>query len=179
MVFTDGSFANNQDLSSQLGYLLVLVNESGRQDNTFDIRGNVIHWSSTKCKRVTRSVLASETYGMVSGVDIAIAILTTLKMITERLGLLSIPLVVCTDSYSLYECLVKLGTTNEKRLMIDIMALRQSYERREIAEIRWINGEDNPADALTKATPNRALKRFIDSNMLSIRVEGSVQRPTE
>ncbi|KAF1934571.1 hypothetical protein EJ02DRAFT_490997 [Clathrospora elynae] len=179
MVFTDGSFANNQDLSSQLGYLLVLVNESGRQDNTFNIRGNVIHWSSTKCKRVTRSVLASETYGMVSGINIAIAILTTLKMITERLGLLSIPLVVCTDSYSLYECLVKLGTKNEKRLMIDIMALRQSYERHKIAEIQWINGEDNPADALTKATPNCALKQFIDSNMLSIRVEGSVQRPTE
>jgi hypothetical protein len=116
---------------------------------------------------------------MVSGVDIAIAILTTLKMITERLGLPSIPLVVCTDLYSLYECLVKLGTTNEKRLMIDIMALRQSYERREIAEIRWIDGKDNPADALTKATPNRALKRFIDSNMLLIRVEGSVQRPAE
>ncbi|EDU43145.1 predicted protein [Pyrenophora tritici-repentis Pt-1C-BFP] len=179
VVFTDGSFANNQDLSSQLGYLLILANESSRQDSTFDIRGNVIHWSSTKCKRVTRSVLASETYGMVSGVDIAIAILTTLKMITGRLGLPPIPLIVCTDSYSLYECLVKLGTTAEKRLMIDIMALRQSYERREITEIRWINGEDNPADAFTKATPNRALERFIESNKLSIRVEGSVQRPTE
>ncbi|KAF7579501.1 hypothetical protein PtrM4_037410 [Pyrenophora tritici-repentis] len=179
VVFTDGSFANNQDLSSQLGYLLILANESSRQDSTFDIRGNVIHWSSTKCKRVTRSVLASETYGMVSGVDIAIAILTTLKIITGRLGLPPIPLIVCTDSYSLYECLVKLGTTAEKRLMIDIMALRQSYERREITEIRWINGEDNPADAFTKATPNRALERFIESNKLSIRVEGSVQRPTE
>jgi hypothetical protein len=116
---------------------------------------------------------------MVSGVDIAIAILTTLKMITERLGLPSIPLVVCTDLYSLYECLVKLGTTNEKRLMIDIIALRQSYERREITEIRWISGEDNPADAFTKAAPNYALKRFIDSNELSIRFKGSVQRPTE
>jgi hypothetical protein len=116
---------------------------------------------------------------MVSGVDIAIAILTTLKMITERLGLPPIPLIVCTDSYPLYECLVKLGTTNEKRLMIDIMALRQSYERREITEIRWINGNDNPADAFTKATPNRALEHFIDTNELSIRVEGSVQRHVE
>jgi hypothetical protein len=167
MVFTDGSFANNQDLSSQLGYLLVLVNKSS-QDSTFDIRGNVIHWSSTKCKCVTRSVLASETYGMVSGVDIAIATLTTLKIITERLGLPPTPLIVCTDSYSLYECLVKLGTTNKKRLMIDIMALRQSYKRREIAEIRWINGEDNPADALTKAAPNCALEHFINGNELSI-----------
>ena len=73
---------------------------------------------------------------------------------------LDIPLpltVVCTDSYLLYECLVKLGTTKEKRLMIDIMALRQSYERRELTEVRWINRQDNPADIMTKATPNKIL----------------------
>ncbi|KAF2750536.1 hypothetical protein M011DRAFT_245361 [Sporormia fimetaria CBS 119925] len=115
---------------------------------------------------------------MVNGFDMGIAIATTLRMIVERLGLAEIPLIICTDSYSLYECLVKLGTTKEKRLMIDIMALRQSYERREITEIRWINGEDNPADAFTKASPNRALERFIDSNSLTVRVDGSVQRPT-
>jgi hypothetical protein len=126
MVFVDGSFANNKDLSSQLGFVMMLVNESAETDNTFTIRGNVIHYSSTKCKRVTRSVLASEIYGMVNGFDMGIAIASTLRMITERLGLAAIPLIVCTDSYSLYECLVKLGTTKEKRLMIDIMALRQS-----------------------------------------------------
>jgi len=73
---------------------------------------------------------------------------------------LDIPLpltVVCTDSYSLYECLVKLRTIKEKRLMIDIMALRQSYERRELTEVRWINRQDNPADAMTKATLNKML----------------------
>jgi hypothetical protein len=178
MVFVDGSFANNKDLSSQLGFVLMLVNESTDVDNTFSIRGNVIHYSSTKCKRVTRSVLASEIYGMVNGFDIAIAIATTLRMITERLGIPVIPLFICTDSYSLYECLVKLGTTKEKRLMIDIMALRQSYERREIIEIRWINGEDNPADSFTKTSPNRALERFVDRNESTVRVEGWVQRPT-
>ncbi|CAE7221040.1 hypothetical protein PTTW11_11373 [Pyrenophora teres f. teres] len=178
MVFVDGSFANNKDLSSQLGFVLMLVNECADVDNTFSIHGNIIHYSSTKCKRVTRSVLASEIYGMVNGFDIGIAIATTLRMITERLGISAIPLIVCTDSYSLYECLVKLGTTKEKRLMIDIMALRQSYERREITEIRWINGEDNPADAFTKASPNRALERFIDGNKLTVRVDGWVQRPT-
>jgi hypothetical protein len=179
MVFMDGSFANNKDLSSQLGFVLTLVNEStGTDTNTFTICGNVIYYSSTKCKRVTRSVLASEIYGMVNGFNIGIAIATTLRMITERLGLLVIPLVICTDSYSLYECLVKLRTTKEKRLMIDIMALRQSYERREITEIRWINSDDNPADAFTKASLNRALERFINSNQLTVRVEGWVQRPT-
>ena len=155
----------------------MLVNESTGA-NTFTIQGNVIHYSSTKCKRVTRSVLASEIYGMVNGFDIGIAIATTLRIITDRLRLPTIPLVIYTDSYSLYECLVKLGTTKEKRLMIDLMALRQSYERREITEIRWINGEDNPADAFTKTLPNRALERFIDRNELIVRVEGWVQRPT-
>jgi hypothetical protein len=56
--------------------------------------------------------------------------------------------------------------------MIDIMALCQSYEQQEIAEIRWINRKDNPANAMTKSTPNKALKRFLDSNQLNVRIEG-------
>ena len=113
---------------------------------------------------------------MVGGVDIAYAIATTLQKITKQLDLPDIPIVVCTDSYSLYECLVKLDSTKEKRLMIDIMALRQMYERRELFEIRWINGHDNPADAMTKPNPNKALEIFIDTNRLRIRVEGWVKR---
>ena len=109
---------------------------------------------------------------MVAGVDMAYAIASTLQMVTTQLNVPRIPTVVCTDSYSLYECLVKLGTTKEKRLMIDIMALRQSYERRELHEVRWIHGDDNPADAFTKEMPNRSLEKFIDSNTIRIRVEG-------
>jgi hypothetical protein len=37
---------------------------------------------------------------------------------------IEVPLVVYTDSKSLYEYLVKLGTTREKRLMINVMCLR-------------------------------------------------------
>src|ERR1700712_4791206 len=140
------------------------------------MRGNLIAASSTKFQRITRSVLASEIYGMVGGVDIAICIATTLRMITSKLNLPDIPVLVCTDSYSLYECLVKLGTTKEKRLMIDIMALRQSYEKRELAEVRWIEGKDNLADAMTKATPNKALENFLDHNESMIQVEGWVER---
>lgn len=52
---------------------------------------------------------------------------------------------------NIYDCLVKLGATKEKRLMIDHMCLRQSYERREIAVVKWIDGDSNPADAMTKS----------------------------
>jgi hypothetical protein len=173
--FVDGSFANNKDLSSQIGYEIILANES-YDENSFTIKGNLIHWSSTKSKRVTRSVLASEIYGMVGGVDMALAMNSTIQMIVRQLDIPPPPIVVCTDSYSLYECLVKLGTTKEKRLMIDIMALRQSYERRELTEVRWINGQDNPADAMTKATPNKMLQEFLDSNEITVRLEGWVKR---
>jgi hypothetical protein len=60
---------------------------------------------------------------MVSGVDIAIAIRTTLKIIIDRLELPVIPIIIYTDLYSLYECLVKLSTIKEKRLIINIIAL--------------------------------------------------------
>lgn len=174
-VFVDGSFANNRDLSSQIGFIIVLANEI-MEEFKFTLKGNIIHYSSTKSKRVTRSVLASEIYGMVGGVDMAYALSTTLKMITNKLKLPEIRTMVCTDSYSLYECLVKLGTTKEKRLMIDLMALRQSYERRELYEVRWINGVDNPADSMTKSNPNNALETLIDKNEIEVRIEGWVKR---
>jgi hypothetical protein len=60
---------------------------------------------------------------MVAGFDISVTIASMLRIITLKLLLLEIPLVICTDSLSLYEYLVKLGITAEKRLMIDIIAL--------------------------------------------------------
>jgi hypothetical protein len=102
-------------------------------------------------------VLALEIYGMVRGVDIVLAMNSTIQMIVRQLDIPPPPIIMCTDSYSLYECLVKLGTTKEKRLMIDIIALRQSYKRRELTEVRWINRQDNLVDAITKAIPNKML----------------------
>jgi hypothetical protein len=61
---------------------------------------------------------------MIGGVDIAIAIGTTITIITDQLELPKLLTIVCTDSYSLYKCLVKLGITTEKQLIIDIIALR-------------------------------------------------------
>jgi hypothetical protein len=166
IAFTDASFANNKDLTSQIGFVIVLADAANN--------ANIVHWSSIKCKRVTRSVLASELYGTNHGFDAAAAIKST---VTQLLHLPEpLPLIICTDSKSLYDCLVKLGTTQEKRLMIDLMCLRQSYERHEIAEIRWINGNSNPADAMTKGKPCHALEELISTNKLRIDPEAWVER---
>ena len=50
------------------------------------------------------------------------------------------------------------------------MCLRQAYERREITEVKWINGNDNPADAMTKVKPCQALKTLINTNKLDLKV---------
>jgi hypothetical protein len=164
VAFTDASFANNKDLSSQIGYVIVLTDATKR--------ANIVHWSSVKCKRVTRSVLASELYGMAHGFDIAAAIKSTVDKILQT----NIPLILATDSKSLYDCLVRLGTTQEKRLMIDVMCLRQAYERRQITEIKWIDGESNPADAMTKGKACAALTNLIDTNTINLQAIGWVER---
>ena len=109
---------------------------------------------------------------MAHGFDMGVLVKSTVDKALQ----IDLPLVVCTDSKLLYECLVKLGTTQEKRLMIDVMCLRQAYERREIAEVKWIKGNSNPADAMTKAKPSNALTQLLDTNTLQLDLEEWVER---
>ena len=65
--------------------------------------------------------------------DTRAAIKATIKKILQ---LERLPVILYTDSKSLYDCLVKLGTTQEKQLIVDLMCLQQSYKRKEIAKIK-------------------------------------------
>src|SRR5438045_1930342 len=101
VAFTDSSFANNHDHSSQIGYVIILADAHNN--------ANIIHWQSIKCRRITRSVLASELYALSLGFDTASTIKSTLDQILACLRQGNIPLTICIDSKSLYERLVKLG----------------------------------------------------------------------
>ena len=60
--------------------------------------------------------------------------------------------------------------------MIDVMCLRQAYERREITEVKWIEGDTNPADSMTKSRPSGALKLLIDTNKVQLQEKEWVER---
>ena len=87
------------------------------------------------------------------------------SMVNKALGI-NLSLVLYIDSKSLYDCLIKLGTTQEKRLMINIICLRQAYKHREITEVKWIKGDSNPADSIMKNKPLSALKLLLDMNII-------------
>ena len=61
---------------------------------------------------------------MAEGINTVVIISDTIKLIIAQLKLAKIPIIVCIDSYSLYEYLVKLKTIKEKRFIIDIISLR-------------------------------------------------------
>jgi hypothetical protein len=96
--------------------------------------------------------------------DISAAI----KFIIDKILQVNLLLVLCINSKSLYDYLVRLGTTQEKRLMIDIICLRQAYEQKQITEVKWIDRETNPTDTMTKGKPCAALIRFIDTNQIDL-----------
>ena len=69
---------------------------------------------------------------MAHGFNIVVAI----KLIINKMLSITTPLILNTDLKSLFNYLVRLNTTQEKRLIINIICLHQVYKRREIAKIK-------------------------------------------
>ena len=64
-VYSDGSYGNNLDGSSQLGYIIFLADDTDKCQPLF--------WSSHKSKRVSRSVPGSETMAFADAFDMTFA----------------------------------------------------------------------------------------------------------
>ena len=69
--------------------------------------------------RVIRCILASELYNIIHGFNIG----TLVKSIINRILEIELLLVIYINSKLLYKCLIKLGTTREKYLIINIIYL--------------------------------------------------------
>ena len=115
--------------------------------NDEDLKCVPIAWASRKSKRVARSTLTAETLGAVDGVDSAHMIK---KSIEEMLQLHLPPINLYVDNKSLFDAIKTSNVLADKRLMVDISALRQMADKKEIT-VHWIKSELQLADALTKA----------------------------
>jgi hypothetical protein len=165
VIFIDSFFVNNSDLFSQIDYVICLAD---------DTHANILHWSSIECKRVTRSVLATELFAMIHDFDVDSILKSTLIKMLDVV----VSLILATNSKFLYNCLVRLSIIVEKRLMIDVITLRQFYERREITEIIWIHDINNSVDSMIKIKSSTALKTMIDINQINLNTTEWMKRAT-
>jgi hypothetical protein len=159
VVYADSSFANRRDKSSQLGYVVC------RRDKTGTVC--ILGYRSCKSWRVVRSAMAAETLAFTAAFDAAFSVRDQLEKVLKR----NVPITMYTDSNALFDVLASNRTTTEARLMIDLSATRQSYNRFEIQSVGLIRSEFNPADALTKQEPNDALYKALTTGKISHPVE--------
>ena len=99
VVFCDGYFGKNEDQSSKFGYLPVM-------DDNHD-HSNFIHYSSTKTKRIFRTVLGTETISMSNSIDMEISLSHSFDGIMGY----PFPIHVLTDSKTLFDFMIKSSTT--------------------------------------------------------------------
>jgi hypothetical protein len=79
-----------------------------------------------------RSVLALKLYRIAYRFDIK----ATIKSIVNKILNINLLFIIYIDLKLLYNCLIRLSTTQEKRLIIDIIYLRQAYKQRKITEVK-------------------------------------------
>lgn len=113
-VYSDASFADNEDLSTQLGFLVLLCDGMDRS--------NILHYSSHKSRRVVRSVMGEETYSMADGT----AFTLTIRYDLQKMLYTNLTVRLYTDSHCIFDVITKNTTTTEKRLMIDVQAMREA-----------------------------------------------------
>lgn len=157
--FADASFANNDDLSTQLGHICLLVDDSNRSVP--------IHFKSYKSKRIVRSAMAGEVIAFSDLFDVAATLSAELGDLLGR----KIPVQLLTDSKSLFDVISKGSRTSEKRTMLDIAAAREGSRDKVISDIGFVRSSQNIADGLTKSMTQAALRDAISTGNLDVRPE--------
>jgi hypothetical protein len=130
-------------------------------------------WSSRKSRRITRSVVGSETMALADAFDAAYSLKHDLQSILQR----KIPITIFTDSLSLFDVLTKATVPREKRLMIDLMAIKCAYKNGELETIAFIRTQHNPADVLTKVMNPTVLTNILETAKRQHVVDQWVIRP--
>ena len=139
LVFADASFNNLGNGLSQGGHTVLIA----------DSKGNCspISWCSNRLRRVVRSTLAAETLSFPDGADSAFY---TSRMMKDFFPDATEPPIMCyTDSRSLFESAGSSNNVSDKRLRVEIGAIRELIQREEIS-MKWIEGKQQLADVFTK-----------------------------
>ena len=162
-VIVESGYNTNIDGTSQLGVIVFITDDRNRC--------HFIHCSSSKFPRITRSMLASETYAFSTGYDYGVS----LRMLFKQMCI-SLPLYVFTDCKSIFDTITASKRLCELRLMNEIGDIRRAYRVNEITNTGWIRSEQNAADNLTRHHGNAILNDAMTTGYLKFTIEQWVYR---
>ena len=139
VMFSDASFNNHPNGSSQGGYIVMIVDKHNQSCP--------ISWKSNKVRRIARSTLAAETLVFTDGCDAAYFI----NQLAQEAQIVSSDsqILTYTDNKSLHDSVNTIAQVTDRRLRVEISAIREMQEKEEIT-IKWISKEKQLADCLTK-----------------------------
>ena len=157
------------DMGEVKDWILVAYSDAATKkiDNAFSVAGHVIFlvnsvtnnsvpitWGSKKIERVVNSSLGAETIAVTKIIGNLYFIKESLKqMYGTKAG--DIPCITLIDSKDLHEAVHNIKTTQDKRLIGDIIQIKQAIAIDNlITELRLIPGDDMLANCLTKGGQN-------------------------
>ncbi len=154
--------------------------------NGYPGRASLVEWKSHTGPRVCRSTFAAESMSCAEGMEAAIAWRGYLvELLYPNVDLRDIdtnllPILTVTDCRSLYDTMHREGAAkapSEKRLCVDLAALRQMYEH-EVTDgdplkvgtvpLVWVPTAEMLADPMTKVMKADALREVLDTGVLQI-----------
>lgn len=157
-VYSDASFTSKEDLSSQIGYIILLCDKTGEF--------NLLNYASRKFERVVQSIMSGELCAFTDSFDATFLLAADLR----RMLKLDIPTNMMTDSKQVFEVISRGKRPAEKRLAIDSTVAREAYVSFEIGRVGLTRGEDYPADVFNKMKCNDALRKLLDTDIDSTSV---------
>ena len=172
VAWSDASWANRRDGSSTGGYMIGITG----QDILDGKRGHVtvVSWNTNKLRRVARSSMAAEMQALANAEDelhlCRLAwlefngIAVDLNQVDEALQ--DIPGTVIIDAKAIYDVLISDNQPiqlAEKRTALELLAYLRNTENN-FTETRWVHGEANLADGLTKTGHHPMLREFLETS---------------
>jgi hypothetical protein len=158
------------------GYYILIANPEVLEGKPS--RANILAFNSSQTKRVCRSTLAAEASHLSESIECGDWIIVVLHealhgsvdlrnwtdVIQQRKR------IYVTDARSVFDYLHKeaCSTSSDKRMAIEGALLRETV-RKEGADVRWIDGQQNMANVLTKVNTDKTiLNQFLRDGLFSL-----------
>ena len=144
-------------VSSAGGHIIFLQNNN---------KNCILSWSSTKIKRIVKSITAAECLALIEGIEetlyLRALIFEILKLKNDNL-----PIITIIDNKNLHALIKSDKLSQDERLRIDIAAIKE-MNKTVIQDIRWIQSTVQLANCLAKRGADRKSLVELLKNEISI-----------